>query len=40
MHVRLGSEALLIGIRFGSSANLERVKLANLFLAGIRNNGE
>jgi len=40
MHVRLGSEALLIGIRFGSSPNLERVRLANLFLAGIRNNGE
>jgi hypothetical protein len=40
MHVRLGSEALLIGIRFGSAPNLERVRLANFFLAGIRNNGE
>jgi hypothetical protein len=40
IHVRLGSEALLLDVRFGSSPNPERVTFANLFLAGIRNNGE
>jgi hypothetical protein len=40
IHVRLGSEALLVDVHFGSSPNPERVTLANRFLAGIRNNGE
>lgn len=40
IRVRLGSEALLVDVRFGSSPNPERVTLANLFLSGIRNNGE
>jgi hypothetical protein len=40
IRVRLGSEALLVDVRFGSSPDSERVTLANLFLSGIRNNGE
>lgn len=40
VHLRLGAEAVLIEVRFGSSPTREQVALANSFLAGIQNNGE
>jgi hypothetical protein len=40
LHTRLGTEAVVIEVRFGSAPSQEQVALANTFLAGIQSTGE